>query len=186
MTMKESLNNKILFNEAGIAGLPLGAISIISSLINGPLTGADFTGVGVISFLLWFAKFFGCIWVMKYFMLRLADRYDNVDHKVTMKLGVYAALLSALIYSGYTFADIEFFRPDYYQAQFDTAMQNMSSMLDSNTTTIMENMIDNFGQITFFINFIYCSVYGIILSAILSRSKADRDPFADTNTPDEQ
>ena len=52
-------------------------------------------------------------------------------------------------------------------------------MFDSNTLSVMEETLQNLPAITFVSNLIYCFLYGTILSAILSRSIPQPDPFAD-------
>jgi hypothetical protein len=45
------------------------------------------------------------------------------------------------------------------------------------------------GTVSFFTNLIYCFLFGVVLSAILSRNIPSRNPFADyqkKDTPDEQ
>jgi hypothetical protein len=64
-------------------------------------------------------------------------------------------------------------------------MQQMAPMMDSNTLAQTEKMLDNMSSITFFSNLIYCSIYGILLSGILSRMIPSKDPFAGYK-PDEQ
>jgi hypothetical protein len=95
------------------------------------------------------------------------------------------ALLSALVYSAAAFANIAFINGDAVAEQMDMMMQQMGSMMDSNTMSIMEAYIEKLPQITFFSNLIYCTAYGTVLSFILSRNIPSRDPFADYK-PDQQ
>ena len=63
-------------------------------------------------------------------------------------------------------------------------MQMYSSMLDSNSMAMLEKMEDSFPQISFFSNLIYCFLFGLVLSAILSRNIPKRDLFADFRNGD--
>jgi hypothetical protein len=64
-------------------------------------------------------------------------------------------------------------------------MQEMSSLMDSNTAEMMEKTFDNLPQYMFFANLIYCFLYGTVLSAILSRNIPSRNPFADYKPEDQ-
>lgn len=95
------------------------------------------------------------------------------------------ALLSALVYSAFSFANVAFLYPDLFTEQMDTVMQQMAPMLDSNTAAEMDRTMQNLPQITFFSNLIYCFLFGTIVSFALSRSIPSRDPFADYKPEDQ-
>ena len=78
-----------------------------------------------------------------------------------------------------------FISADRYAEQFDMIMQQMSSAMDTNTMNAMDRMIERLPEFTFFSNFIYCTLYGIVLAFILSRNIPRIDPFANYK-PDEQ
>ena len=125
-------------------------------------------------------------------ILSVADIYyeqqtetADADNSDTFRFGMATSLLSAIVYAAFSFANISFICPDIFAAQMDQIMQAYSSLLDSNTMSQMEKMIGNMPQITFFTNLIYCFLYGMILSFILSRNIPSKDPFADYK-PDEQ
>lgn len=178
--MKETVTGRILWNNAGKAGAVLGLVSAAFMFISQAMAG---TGSPVVStalnILLWTVKFVGCIWLMRFFMLRLCLRYDGVTNSVTMKYGAAIAFLSALIYSAFLLANLLFITPDLIDMQFDQMMQMYSGMLDSNSLTMMENMRESYPQIAFFTQLIYCFLYGTLLSFILSRYIPKNDPFAD-------
>lgn len=139
----------------------------------------------VIGLILWTAKFAGCIWVMMFFMKKFSAENPEADNRVTFRLGMTMALLSGLLYSGATFADVAYIHADVYSAQIAEAMQSMRPMMDSNTMSMMDTYMENLPQITFFTNLIYCFVFGTVLSRILSRNIPSKDPFADYK-PSEQ
>jgi hypothetical protein len=64
-------------------------------------------------------------------------------------------------------------------------MQQYSSMMDSNSRNMMKKFIEILPQFQFVWNLLYCFVYGMVLSAILSRNIPSQDPFADYK-PDQQ
>ena len=67
----------------------------------------------------------------------------------------------------------------------NAVMQELAPMMDSNTQGVVEKYLENLPQITFFSNLIYCFLYGMVLSFILSRNIPKNDPFADYK-PNEQ
>ena len=95
------------------------------------------------------------------------------------------ALLSAILYSGAAFANVAFISADLFDEQMAAMMQQMAPMMDSNTMSMMDTYMENLPQITFVSNFIYCFIFGTVLSYILSRNIPSKDPFAEYK-PDEQ
>jgi len=184
--MKEEVSGKILWNEAGKAGIVLGLIPIVymglSALIGGLSSENVIVAfmISVLKFLLWALKFGGCIWAMAFFMKKFAASYNNVDNRDTFRLGTATALLSALIVSAFSLA-LMLINPDQINEAFDLLLAQYSSMFDSNTMAAMENMRESMPTYSFIGNLIYCFVFGLILSAILSRSIPSRNPFDSTN-----
>ena len=133
----------------------------------------------ILSFVLWTAKFIGCIWIMKFFMKQFTAENKEATNSNTFRLGMAMAILSALVYSAFAFANVAFISPDLYTEQMDAMMQQMAPMMDSNTMSVMETYMENLAQITFFTNLIYCFLYGTVLSFILSRNIPSKDPFAE-------
>lgn len=176
-----------MWNTAGTAGLTLGGTSSLFLLISRALTSLKIPGFAssVISFALWAVKFGGCIWLMAFFMKKFVAENPEADNSTTYRLGMASAFLSALIFAAVSFADIAFISADTYVQMKDMMMQEMGSLMDSNTQTVMENMFDNLPQYMFFANLIYCFLYGTVLSAILSRNIPSRDPFADYKPEDQ-
>ncbi len=174
------ISSSTILNYASVAGLALGAVSTayffitqyLPQLISSPVS------VAAIDTLLWGAKFAGCILLMRLFMLRMVQRESGVTSSQTFRLGVYAAIFSALIYSAADLAYILYINPNAITEAFDLIQSQYSSLFDSNTLTAMDSMKEKMPEYTFFSNFLYCSVYGILLSSILSRYTPPRDPFA--------
>ncbi len=177
--MKQTLTKGALWNRAGAAGLVLGLVSTAYMFITQYMTGISSAFLQTLmTFLLWALKFGGCIWLMKYFMKRFAEGFEGADNSATMRFGMAAAACSALVYSTMTLANVLIISPDLYSTALDTVMQSYSSILDSNSASMLEKMWDRLPQITFFSNLIYCFIYGTVVSAILSRNIPARDPFA--------
>ena len=178
--MKETVSKKSILNLASIAGLALGAVSSAYLLITENISGwiPSTAVVSILNMLLWIAKFLGCIYLMKYFMQKLVDAYDGVNNLHTMRLGVWAASFSALVYATVSLADIMFIKPDSLDEAYNMAMSLYSNNMDSNTLKRMEEIRGSLPVIIFFLNLIYCIIYGVLLSAILSRGIPRIDPFA--------
>ena len=166
--MEQNAIRRNLWNSAGKAGLLLGLLSSVYLFINQWTTSAGISGFpGVLlNIVLWCAKFGGCIMLMMYFMKKFVAENPEADNSKTFRFGMAAALLSALIYSAVSFANVAFISADFFAEQMDKMLAKMP-------------------QITFFSNLIYCFIYGTVLSAILSRNIPSRDPFADYR-PEEQ
>ena len=170
-----------MWNSAGKAGLILGLTStaflFISQLL-GQVEIPVFVN-SILSFVLWTAKFIGCIWIMKFFMKQFTAENEEATNSNTFRLGMAMAILSALVYSAFAFANVAFISPDLFTEQMDAMMQQMAPMMDSNTMSVMETYMENLAQITFFTNLIYCFIYGTVLSFILSRNIPSKNPFAE-------
>ncbi len=178
---------KNMWNGAAAAGLALAAASAAYLFLSQLITGAEKVSVlmSLLQGLLWILKFGGCIWLMMFFMKKFAAENPEAGNRDTLRFGTVASLLSAILYAAASFANVAFISADKFAEQTEILMQQMAPMMDSNTMTVMDAYMENLPQITFVSNLIYCFLFGLILSAILSRNIPKRNPFADY-TPDEQ
>ena len=176
-----------MWNIAGKAGLALGMLSTAYLFITQWIGTAELPAfISIIAnMLLWVVKFGGCIWLMIYFMKKFATQNPEADNSKTFRMGIASALLSALVYSAFSFANVAFFYPDMFAEQIGTMTQQMAPTLDSNMTAELEKTMQRLPQITFFSNLIYCFIYGTILSFAVSRSIPSRNPFADYKPEDQ-
>jgi len=172
----ETVNKKAIKGEAASAGLVLGLISS-SYLI---ISNLRISGVvwGVFSFVLWAVKFVGCIWLMSYFMKKLCKNYEGVTNSDTFRLGVLIALFSALITAVVSYISAAYIFPDALEESMNKAMEMYSSFLDSNSMDQIEEMMDKLPAISLVSNFLWCMIFGTVLSAILSGRIPEKDPFA--------
>ncbi len=187
--MAESYSRKDFWDGAGKAGLVLGLVPIVYMLIEQLLLqdAAEKLGTApaaLVTFLLWAAKFVGCILLMRWYMRRFADTYDGVTRRDASRYGSAIALTSALIYSAFVLAWSKFIDPEMFTRAFEQAAEQYSAYMNSNTMEMMEEMQGQMPVIAFFSNFIWCFLYGSILSSILSsRIGRDVDPFAGGKDP---
>ena len=180
MNMNESITTGAILNRAAVTGLALGAVSTayMFAVQYLPQTIPSAIAVTILTMVLWIAKFVGCILIIRASMQRTADSYDGVERRHTRRLGIFAALFSALIYSAVSLANILYINPGEIDEAFDMIMSEYSKILDSNSLSAIDSFKDNLPTMTFFSNLIYCFLYGTIVSAILSRYIPDVDPFA--------
>lgn len=188
--MKKNLDNNALWNEAAVTGLFFAAVSIACLMGKQLVAGTGklllIQTVGVV---LWIAEFAGCIVLMRKRMIRLRDSYYGVTIQDSYRFGRRAALLSGLLVAS-AHALIIMKMPadamDTMIGQVSQQLQLSSSEIDS-----MGRVVDNLPLGTFIFEWIYCFLYGTVLSAIMSRyvfiqRLFDGTPDDDPNAPDEQ
>ena len=179
--MKETIDNKTIWNNAAKTGLVFAGVTIACNLLKRGIVALDLPVFvqTLLNGIVWAAEFAGCIWLMIFFMKKLVRDYDGVLNTDTNRYGRRIAFLSAIIIASVEFLILYFSPQEKLQETIDAALSAYASMLDSNTLSAMEDMMQNLPAITFISNLIYCFLYGTILSAILSRNIPQRDPFAD-------
>lgn len=175
-----------MWEEAGKAGLVLGLTSTAYMFLTQFLTGIELSAVAsmIANTGLWIVKFAGCIWLMMYFMKKFAASDVRYGNGTVFRFGMAASLLSAVVYAAASFANAAYFSADVMAEQMNLLMQQMAPTLDSNSLNQLEKIMNKMPQITFCSNLIYCTLYGTVLSFILSRNIPDNNPFAG-NTSDE-
>ena len=182
--MEQKALRKNLWEEAGKAGLALGAVSSAYLFLTQYLGGAETPSVVtmLVTAILWVGKFGGCIWLMVYFMKRFVLQNPGIGNNTTYRFGMAASVLSALVYAAASFANTAFISADMIAENMAVLMEQMAPMMDSNSANQMEDLMAKLPQITFFSNLFYCIIYGSALSFILSRNIPNKNPFADTKT----
>lgn len=178
--MNDPVSSKILWNKAAKNGIALGLFTAVCRILSQYVTSVEMpsAGTAVLNGLIWLIQFIGCIWIMKFLMERLVRQYDKVDNRATAKYGRLLALTSSLIFSAAMLFDILFIAPETVTKQMDLLYEMYGSMIDANTRSALQYIENSYPQIMFFSTLIYSWLYGIVLSAILSRSIPRRDPFA--------
>lgn len=166
--MNGKLDNTALWNEAAKAGMLLGLVSVgclgLRELAG--MSGSAFL-VQAAAVILWTVEFFGCILVMKSQQLNLRDKYEEIKMEDCFRLGRRAALLSGLVLASAQ-ALIILYMPqesmDAVVGQISQAMNMSSSQMEQ-----MEGVVNKLPLYTFVFQWIYCFLYGTVLSAIVSR-----------------
>lgn len=166
--MMELLDNKTLSSEGAKAGLIFGTISggyiLLAPLINGLGT----TG-GIINYILSFGKIIGLMWLMKFYMVRLHEVYEDATRKQTFLFGLYTAFFSALITGACAYVTYSYAYPDLVHQTLTQAAQLYEAPLDGKIQESLAFAEENFGLISLISNFIWCFIYGCGLSLFLSK-----------------
>ncbi len=170
--MKEGVSKGVMWNEAAKTGVVLGIVPIaymFLTQLTGKIGGGHAVIAGCINFLLWAVKFGGCIWLMTAFMKKFAADF-GADNSETFRYGVIAALCSSVIVAAFSLANVLIINPDILSTQLDAILESYSSALDSNSLQAVDKVRGIMPEITFFSNLVYCFIFGVVLSLILSRS----------------
>ena len=166
--MNGKLDNTALWNEAAKAGILLGLVSVGCLVLKelAGLSGQAFL-VQAATVILWAVEFFGCILIMKSQQLNLRDKYEDIRMEDCFRLGRRAALLSGLVLASAQ-ALIILYMP---QESMDTLVDQISQAMSMSSSQMeqMEGVVARLPLYTFVFQWVYCFLYGTVLSSILSR-----------------
>lgn len=176
--MRNSVDFKTIWHSAGIPGVVLAAVSTVYMLINFQLASHSFTGNTAVIFILDLAKIVACIWLMYRFLVKFKEENGEATVYDVRRLGKWIAILSALIFAALSMA-FYMLHPEMIAETIDTIMQTLGDSLDRNSINALEKMQEDFPRIVFISQFIYCSLFGWVLSAILSARVVSSNPFAE-------
>ncbi len=171
----ETIDKKFIRNEAAKAGVLFGLVSGLYGILSILLKSQ-----GVI-YILDFAKIVGLVLLMKYCMKRLYVSYDGVDSRSLRSYGTYIALFSAIITAAFYYVSYQHLFPDAAKALWDQIYLQFGSTMDENTRLSLQWTENNFSTIILISQFIYCFLYGWVLSLILAPRVVPSDPFAEKN-----
>lgn len=175
--MAQDINFKSLWTAAAIPGVVLAAISTAYLLANTYITMAAFPGSSALVFFLDLAKIVACIWLMRLYMKRFSTDFSDASASDLRHLGTLIAVLSALIFATASMAFYKY-NPEIVGEAIDTVLGMYQDKLDSNSMNALDKMMENLPQLIFFSQFIYCTFYGWVLSAILAGRIIPSNPFA--------
>lgn len=167
----ETMDKKILRNEAARSAVLFGAVSgayIILSMV---------LDARAVLYILDLAKLVGLIMLMKHCMQSLQNRYEGVDTRSLRRYGTLIALYSAIITAAAAYVSYQHLFPDAVKAMWDEIYMQMGSSLDANTRAGLQWTEANFAPVVTISQFIWCLLYGWILSSILAPRVSPSDPF---------
>ena len=144
------LDSKTLWNEAGRVG---------SAII------------------LWAVEFFGCILLMKKYMLDLRDKFDGVTVEDTYRFGRRVALLSGLILAAVDTILIMKMPQETVESVVSELNTAISSKMGAGYEGEIGRFVDKLPLYTFIGQWLYCFLYGSLLSGIMSRYLFMQDAF---------
>ncbi|MBQ2173312.1 MAG: hypothetical protein II454_08990 [Bacteroidales bacterium] len=166
--MKNKMDNTAVWNEAGKGALYLGGLSVLCLSLKevSALSGSNFL-ITAASIILWVVEFFGCILLMKRFMLDFRDKYEGVQMADTARLGRRMALLSGLLLASAQALFIMQMPQEEMNALVDQLSSAMS--MGASEREAMDGVIPRLPVLTFVFQWLYCYLYGTVLASILSR-----------------
>ena len=176
--MKDKITGTLIWNLSMKSGLAFALLSVSCLLVKN-LSATILEGgmaVSLIRFVLWATEFGGCIYLMDRFMQNLTTDFEGVTRSHTFAYGRRIALFSSILVAG-AGAIYTSLNQDLFIAEFDKAMAGYASMMDSNTLSVIEDFRNNLPVITLISTFLYCYLYGVVLSAIISTRHPSRNPF---------
>ena len=182
--MKKEFTSGSSWNSASVAGLIMGAATIILTIISSLLARTGGVGGGILQSFYLLIKIAACILIFKKLMTRFMDSFEGVDRRRLYNYGLKIALLSAIIVAGYSLLYAIRHSVDNIEAM-NQVTQAYASQLDSNSIAAFEAMQGKIPSITFFATLIYCFLWGWILSAIESRGLISDDPFDSEGSHDD-
>ncbi len=176
--VRMKLDSKTLWNEAGRVGFVFGGFSSLCLLLKegAALTGSTFL-VQAAAIILWAVEFFGCILLMKKYMLDLRDKFDDVTIEDTYRFGRRVGLLSGLILAAVDAVLIMKMPQDTVADVVNELNTAVTAKLGAGYEGEVGRVVDRLPLYTFIFQWIYCFLYGSLLSAIMSRYIFMQDIF---------
>ena len=158
--MEQITKENSKWGQAAKDGLILASVTVVISTLTF-LTESSF-----LSGLLWIVKLVGSIWLLRIFIHRYSE-----EHLDESPFG-YGAVLSAIVCAVWAFVEYQFLFPDAVTKAFDQALESLSQMggmMPDGFEDVMLKMEDNYAQINCITTFFWCSLLGLIFSAIIAR-----------------
>lgn len=194
--MKEVVDNKTLWNEAARVGIVFGLFSSVCLGLKeaAGLTGSTFV-VTAAMIILWAVEFFGCILLMKKYMLDELEKHEGMTQLQLYKFGRRVALLSGFILAVVNAVIVSLIPDETLAETLNETMAAMPASMQADAEESVALMMDKFPLFTFLGQWLYCFLYGSILSAVMSRyvsvysvfkRNSGIDPHNNDDTPDDQ
>ena len=171
-------DSKTLWNEAGRVGFVFGGFSSLCLVLKegAALTGSNFL-VTAAAIILWAVEFFGCILLMKKYMLDLREKYDGATIEDVYHFGRRVALLSGLILAAVDAILIMKMPQETVESVVSELNTAVTSKMGAGYEGDVGRVVDNLPLYTFIFQWLYCFLYGSLLSAIMSRYIFMQGPF---------
>lgn len=192
--MRQDIDMRTILNEAAKSGLLLGlftGVFIYAAMLVGMINSGSFgvkLVITVVNALLWMLKFVGCLWLLRFFMIRFAVANPTLTPRSSFRFGMFTALFSAIIVAGIGLVNITLIAPESMQSAIEAAMQSYSSALSaSDQVTFGKNAQPPAPDIILFISsLVYCFLFGTVAAKIFSASIPPRDIFGEPTDSNEE
>lgn len=145
-------------------GLILAAVTVVISTLT------FLTKNTILSSLLWLIKLGGSIWLLSVIMKRYGKAHPEES---TFSYGLIVCVLSALVCAVWAFVEYQFLFPNAVAEAFEqmyTQFEQMGSMFPDEFTDVLLKMEDNYAQINCISTFVWCTLLGLLFSAILAHT----------------
>lgn len=170
---KPVLDRRAMWDEASVAGLVLGGVVLGATVLGELLNLAKGQGAVVVfatnflGMVVWAAKVGLCFYFLKRFMKKVCDTYQEPSRLMSYRFGRTACVLSALVCAALQAAHTMLFPDRYAEAMAEAAkmMEGVQGMAVDEATLAMATS----PAMQFTATFVYCFIYGIVLSLFLSR-----------------
>ena len=184
--MKKEFSSSASWNSAALAGLVMGAATIILDYM--PMLPAllGWSGIfsGMLSWMLKIAKIIACIYLFRVLMLRFFNSVQT-DYAGLQRYGLKVALFSSIVVAGFSILQILVINPEMMTQTIQAVQSTYQNMMDANTMTAMEKIISKLPVITFFSSLIYCYLWGWILSTTFARRLFPVNQFGERDSDDQ-
>ena len=176
--MTKLIDNTALWNEAAKAGAYFGAVSVGCLALKewAGTSGSTFL-IQAASIILWAVEFFGCILLMKKYMLDFRDKYEGVTVIDVYQFGRRVALLSGLILASVDAFITMKVSPETMESVVTELNTVVASKMGSGFEGEVGRFVDRLPLYTFIFRWLYCFLYGSLLSAIMARYIFLQGPF---------
>lgn len=184
--MKKEFSSSVSWNSAALAGLVMGAATIVLDYLPmlPTLLGGDSVIGNLLAGVFKIVKIVACIYLFRVLMLRFFNTVQT-DYARIQRYGLKVALFSSIVVAGFSVLQILVINPEMMTQTIQAVQNTYQHMMDSNTMAAMEKMISKLPVITFFSSLIYCYLWGWILSTSFARRLFPVNPFGERDS-DEQ
>ena len=185
--MKQKPDNSTIWNRAAVLGLAFGAIStacLVCKYISMLRLGEHAMVQNLVNGLLWAAEFFGCIFLMRSCIVSFRMAWPGSSINDAVKFGRRIALLSGLILASAEAISIMNMPQEEINASIESIASDMSSRLGSQEREQLMSLSDYMPQVMFFSQWLYCFLYGALLSSALA-TYIYSVPWKDSDTEDD-
>lgn len=174
--MSEKIEFKTIWRAASLFGIILAAVSTADLLLESPISKIGGKAGMVVNFIVNLAKIVLCIYLMKRFMVRFRDENEGVTTYDLKRMGNFTALLSSLIFAAVTMMYFTW-NPEIIGEAFNAMIEEKAEVLDANALNALDKMQDSMPQVLFIVQFVYCFLWGWVLTSILAPIVVGENPF---------